>query len=318
MNQKTMLVKPDITSLITKDKTNYLYYVENSLHVYDLKNDKVIQRLPNTRFSLIAISNDGSLLVCVHPVRTNVEIIIYHIDGLLLEERRVIIHTPFSEFAPMVSNCNQYIYYCGDDSTIWRVTISSAESKCIFRCKGEEIIKSISINHQDILISVFGIGEKQNDSYVLLLDFDGKMIKKFDFVLKDLNNIRLRNIGCNWISDSSFVCFLSINFGGQIRTSLQTVSLNSFGLINVDYEQFSLCFDFYPHITCVSDNQKFIALGGIESENFHFMKKVIVYSLPKFEEVFTEHYDYLWSLHFANSSLTLIICSNMQHFIDLS
>ena len=170
MDRETLMIKPDITSMIKGERSGCLYYVARGLHVYDLKSGRTIQNLPDTYYSTLAVSNDGSLLVCAHPVRTSVEMIFYHIGESLSEQKRVTLRTPVSVFDPVVSDDDRSVFYCGDDNTVWKVPVSSGDPKCVFRCRDNEVITSMDVSDQGILISVFGIGGNISNSFVVLSD----------------------------------------------------------------------------------------------------------------------------------------------------
>ena len=318
MDRKTIMIKPDITSMVMKDKSGYLYYVARNLHIYDLKNGRMIQTLPGTYNSSIAVSSDGTLLVCVHPVRTSTEMIFYHVDGTLTEDRRVIIHSPISVFDPAVSCDNRFAFFCGDDNSIWKAAVSSGDPKCIFRCRENEIITSIDVNDQDILISVYDISGNCHNCFVLLLDHDGTVKKKYGFIVSYLNDLKLRNIGCIRISDTSFACLLRIHTEDELRSSLQTVSLSGSDHIEADHMQIHLDFDFCPYMVRVTDDLKFFALGGTAPKTAGNKRVAAVYSLPDFETRIFEYYDRLWSLGFSKDPSGLLVCSEKQHFIELS
>ncbi|MBQ7183404.1 MAG: PD40 domain-containing protein [Clostridia bacterium] len=315
MNQKTLMIKPDITSMLMKEDSDYLYYVAKTLQVYDLKNDRTIQRLPGTYNSMITISNDGSLLVCVHPVKTKTEFIFYHVEGLLIEVRRKIINTPISVFDPTISSDNQYAFFCGDDNSIWKVAVSSGDTECIFRCRENEIITSMDLNDQGILISVYNVSGHFHDSFVLLLDHNGIIVRKYGFIAAKLNDIKLRNIGCIRISETSFVCLLRTISDGKLRSSLQTIPFCFTESINADNMQKPLDFDFYPYTICVSENMNYLALGGIKAVDNEYKRIVSVYSLPSFDLSVVEYFNKLRSLCFSKSSSTLLICYEKQSFV---
>ena len=118
MIKKTLLVKPDITSLLVGNDSRFAYCVADSLFTYDIVENGIIQRLPKTRYSQIALSGDGTLLAAIRPVGLNTEVIFYHIENQLYEERRVLISTEISSILPCFSVDNLFLFVCSYDTCI--------------------------------------------------------------------------------------------------------------------------------------------------------------------------------------------------------
>ncbi len=313
-----MMIKPDITSMAISNQFDHLYYAAKDLHTFDLIKNEKIQRLPNTKNGSITVSNSGTLLACIHPIGMCVEVIFYRVDGLLMEVKRVRVPAPISAVKSLFSKDDEYVFFCGQDDTIWKIHHASAKAERIFQCKENEVIHSMSVNRQGILICVYGIMGNDPNSSVVFLDLNGKVIQKYAFVSKSHNRIALRDIGCSWISENSFVCMQDILCEGVFRRSLQVISLSCLDPIDMDNEQIPLNFAFLPNGICVSNDYRYMAITGTEWKENNLRYTVTVYALPRFERIYFENYDCLWSASFASASSTLLICSNMQHFIQLS
>ena len=312
-----MLIKPDITSMAISSQSDYLYYCARDLHTFDLMKNEKVQRLPNTKNGYVTISNNGSLLACTRPVGMRVEVVFYRAGGLLMEEKRARVPAPISAVRSVFSKDDEYLFFCGQDEAIWRVHYASAKAERIFQCKENEAIQSMSVNRQGLLISVYGILGNDAGSSVLFLDPDGKVIRQYPFVSKSAGRKTLRNIGSAWISENSFACMQDILCEGALHHSLQVILLSCSGPIDMDNGQIPLDFAFIPNGACVSNDCRYMAVMGTVWKENMLKHTLAVYALPRFERIYFENYDFLWSTSFSGASSTLLICSYKQHFLTL-
>lgn len=292
--------------------SDYAYYLSSRLTVYNLKEKRIVQQINQTGNVRFALSPDQKLLGCIHPNRSNIDVLLFSCSPLLTLEYRHSFKDVVSPILPVFSADSQYFYFLTSSRKVWVLNCCSGNLKCIYSCTAETAITSMDVNERGIVLTVYNHKGDADNQQIIVIDNDGEILHFIRFFVKN-GEWNQRPFRCSWIDDAQLLCMFDLD---HAKSSFQFIDVKKENhQVNPQYD--TNVVPWYAKSMSISHNKKYMAVDGMFIEGYAARKKVSIYNLPDFHCLFSREYDIVWSAHFASNSNTLVVCGEKQYVINM-
>jgi len=294
--------------------TDYAYYLSNRLTVYDLKENRIVQQINQTGNSRVALSPNRELIGCIHPNRSNIDLLLFSHTPLLTLKNRYLIKEVVSPLPPLFSPDSQYLIFLTGNQKVWVLHCFSGDIKCIYSCATNSAITALDVNEIGIVLSIYDHKGDADKQQIIVIDYCGKNLKHIRFFepIQERIHAPFRRFRCYW-AGSQLLCLFDLDNG---QSSIQLIDIDQ-GTYSIFPQHETTVIPIYAKSISISQNKKYMSVDGLFFEGNSVKNKVSIYSLFDFLCLFTQEYDVVWSAHFAFNSNTLIICGKKQYMIRL-